>query len=149
MKIPKSSRRYVCDACGTPCVLTVENTFNAPSAPSRCAYQDDPDVKPNWRLDGGVYEKDDEFRQGWADDGEYLQKMSAEEKDEVVRHHFDCRMQNGCPCLTVKGYECEEFRAYCSLTGSDGKDFDYADCMFRCDEHRCLTDYVRWLKQHK
>lgn len=91
-----------------------------------------------------IYEKDDEWRRRFADDDEFISGLTDGEKDAIIRSHFDCRMKGGCPCWLDKDYRCAEFKAFCELTGSDGSDFEFDDCRFRTNEHRCLTDYVLW-----
>lgn len=145
MKIPKYHKKYVCDACGTPCVIIVSNTWDSLPCPGRCVYEDDEDITPNWREeDSNEYEKDDEWRQPYPNDDEYMSKLTDEEKNEIIRNHFDCKMKGGCPCYLDKDYKCEEWQAYCKLTGSDGSDFEFDDCWFRSNEHRCLTNYILW-----
>ena len=144
-KMPMFSRKYVCDACGTPCVFVVSNTWRSLPAPKRCPYRDDEDIVPNWREEASpVFEKDDEWRQPYVDDDECVARLTDAQKDAIVRNHLDCRMDRGCPCYHDPDYKCEEWRAYCQLTGSDGSDFEFDDCWFRSNGHRCLTDYVLW-----
>ena len=135
----EKKNRYVCDACGKNCKVCSCEDF----APLVCMYSFG--VHPNWRKDGeSSFEKDDEWRSPYVDDEEYISKLTDEEKNEIIRNHFDCRMDKGCPCYLDPDYKCEEWKAYCKLTGSDGSDFEFDDCWFRSNEHRCLTDYVLW-----
>ena len=90
------------------------------------------------------YEREDDLRVSWPDDETCLKNLTSEEKDAIIRSHFDCKMKEGCPCMEDREYECSEFKAFCKLTKSDGSEFDFLDCMFRTNEHRCLTDYILW-----
>ena len=134
----ENRKLYACSACGGRCVMETGNGF----APLTCPYRFC--VEAHWKETGNEFDKDDEWRHSFADDDEYVAGLTEEEKNEIVKNHFDCRMKGGCPCLADKEYFCNEYMAYCKLTGSDGSDFDYDDCWFRCNEHRCLTDYVLW-----
>ena len=136
-------RMYSCTACGNRCVITTGNVF----APSTCPYQFC--VEAHWKETGNEFDKDDEWRHPFADDDEYIAGLTDNEKDEIVRSHFDCRMKGGCPCLLDPEYKCSEWRAFCELTGSDGSDFEFDDCWFRSNEHRCLTDYVLWKHRNR
>jgi len=83
------------------------------------------------------------------DDETYIAWLSDEQKNAIIRNHFDCIMKGGCPCAVDNEYKCDEWEAYCRFYNCDGSDFDYADCMFRSSQHRCLTDYVLWLESRK
>ena len=128
---------YSCDACGGKCLAMGEGT------PTMCLYSKG--VQPRWmKVVRAVFDNDDPFRKPYIDDEKYIASLTDEQKNEIVRNHLDCRMSNGCPCFTDKDYKCMEWKAFCELTGSDGSDFEFDDCWFRSNEHRCLTDYVLW-----
>ena len=130
---------FVCEACSRKCKVCMRES----DSPVACVF--DSSLNPEWRKeDKPEFEKDDPWRQPYCDDDEYIKRLTDEQKDEIIRNHFDCRMQSGCPCFLDKEYKCEEWKAYCHLTGSDGSDFEFDDCWFRSNEHRCLTDYVLW-----
>ena len=130
---------YVCDACARKCRVMLKDADN----PIACLY--DSSLNPEWKKDDKPeFEKDDQWRQPYYDDDEYIEKLTDEQKTEIIKNHFDCKMQAGCPCFLDSEYKCAEWKAYCELTGSDGSDFEFDDCWFRSNEHRCLTDYVLW-----
>lgn len=134
----KMKSRYVCTSCARRCTMLVSGSNH----PTACAFGKD---KTNWnRPNDLTFEKDDPWRSPYVTDDEYIAKLTEEQKNEIIRNHFDCKMTDGCPFLLDKDYKCEEWKAFCKLTETDGSEFDEADCMFRCNEHRCLTDYVLW-----
>ena len=91
-----------------------------------------------------MYEKDDDWRMSWPDDDDYIKRLIPEEKDLIIKSLFDCKMKGGCPCMCDEEYECQEFKAFKKLTKTDGSEFDFIDCQFRTNEHRCLVDYILW-----
>lgn len=130
--------RYICDKCGCKCNFA----SNGGELPTTCPYGK---AECAWeKCQPLLFEKDDKWRHPYYDDEEYIANLDDEQKNEIIRNHFDCHMQDGCPCFLDKDYKCEEWKAYCHLTGSDGSDFEFDDCWFRSNEHRCLTDYVLW-----
>lgn len=143
MKSREEGTKYVCDGCGERCAYLVSNgSFRPWLCPCGKAF------RPKWtKVETPKYRLYDEWRWGFYDDDEFIAKLADWEKDAIVRNHFDCETEDGCPCMLDKEFRCMEFEAYCRLTGSDGSDFDYADCMFRCNMHRCLTEYVLWKRK--
>lgn len=96
-----------------------------------------------------IFEKDDPWRQPYINDDEFIENLTEEEKVAIIKNHFDCKMKDGCPCYMDKDYKCKEWRAFCELTNEDGSEFDFADCWFRSNEHRCLTEYIVWKLKNK
>ena len=128
---------YSCCACDGRCLVKCNG--------KPCACICGKPLEPSWReVRSPEFEKDDPWRHPYYDDDEYIANLTEAQKDEIVRNHFDCRMRNGCPCFLDPDYKCREWKAFCELTGSDGSDFEFDDCWFRSNEHRCLTDYVLW-----
>lgn len=40
---------YVCKVCGTRCYICVTNTWDSLPVPDRCPYEEDADVKAEWK----------------------------------------------------------------------------------------------------